>query len=131
MDQGWHSEAANLFTQTADLDRGGEVVSSGDAITRLYSLRSRLQATRRVISLRIRRLSNGEALASSYIAMYRFEAGSGANAYPVHRLVPSALGDHVLPFDTAWMREGLTGIEHPTIWTAERNTELWTALRGT
>ena len=39
--------------------------------------------------------------------------------------------NHVLPFDTARMFEELSGSEHPTIWTAERDTELWAALRGT
>jgi hypothetical protein len=38
--------------------------------------------------------------------------------------------DHVLPFDTARMREELSGTQDPTIWTAERDAELWSALRG-
>ncbi|MFT8246491.1 MBL fold metallo-hydrolase [Roseomonas sp. BN140053] len=37
---------------------------------------------------------------------------------------------HVLPFDVARMHEELGGTEHPTIWTAERDQELWNTLRG-
>lgn len=38
--------------------------------------------------------------------------------------------EHVLPFDTTRMREELTGTEHPTVWTADRDRELWRLLRG-
>lgn len=37
---------------------------------------------------------------------------------------------HALPFDVARAFEELQGTEHPTIWTAERDQELWQALRG-
>jgi glyoxylase-like metal-dependent hydrolase (beta-lactamase superfamily II) len=37
---------------------------------------------------------------------------------------------HVLPFDVARAHEELSGVEHPTIWTAERDKALWSALRG-
>jgi len=36
---------------------------------------------------------------------------------------------HVLPFDVARAFEELQGTEHPTIWTAERDKELWQILR--
>lgn len=37
---------------------------------------------------------------------------------------------HVLPFDVARVYDELSGIEHPRIWTAERDQELWTILRS-
>jgi hypothetical protein len=37
---------------------------------------------------------------------------------------------HVLPFDVTRAYEELTGTEHPTIWTAERDAELWKLLHG-
>ena len=37
---------------------------------------------------------------------------------------------HVLPFDVARVHEELSGTEHPRIWTAERDKELWAVLRG-
>lgn len=37
---------------------------------------------------------------------------------------------HVLPFDVARMAEELGGAEHPTIWTADRDRQLWATLRG-
>jgi glyoxylase-like metal-dependent hydrolase (beta-lactamase superfamily II) len=39
------------------------------------------------------------------------------------------LFNHVLPFDVARMHEELSGTEHPTIWTAERDKALWRTLR--
>ena len=37
---------------------------------------------------------------------------------------------HVLPFDVSRAFDELRGIEHPVVWTAERDRELWQALRG-
>lgn len=37
---------------------------------------------------------------------------------------------HVLPFDVARVCDELQGIEHPRVWTAERDHELWQVLRG-
>jgi len=37
---------------------------------------------------------------------------------------------HVLPFDVARAYEELRGTEHPTVWTAERDRELWQTLRN-
>jgi len=37
---------------------------------------------------------------------------------------------HVLPFDVSRAYDELRGIEHPAIWTADRDRELWQVLRG-
>jgi glyoxylase-like metal-dependent hydrolase (beta-lactamase superfamily II) len=37
---------------------------------------------------------------------------------------------HVLPFDVSRAFDELQGTEHPRIWTAERDRELWQVLRG-
>jgi len=37
---------------------------------------------------------------------------------------------HVLPFDVSRAFDELSGIEHPRVWTAERDRELWDQLRG-
>ncbi|MBO9648086.1 MAG: MBL fold metallo-hydrolase [Variovorax sp.] len=37
---------------------------------------------------------------------------------------------HVLPFDVSRAYDEVRGIEHPVIWTAERDQELWQILRG-
>lgn len=37
---------------------------------------------------------------------------------------------HVLPFDVARAFDELSGIEHPRVWTAQRDQELWQVLRG-
>lgn len=40
------------------------------------------------------------------------------------------LFNHVLPFHVARAHEELSGVEHPTVWTAGRDTASWNALRG-
>lgn len=37
---------------------------------------------------------------------------------------------HVLPFDVARAYDELTGTEHPRVWTADRDRELWQVLKG-
>lgn len=37
---------------------------------------------------------------------------------------------HVLPFDVSRAYDELNGMEHPVVWTAERDRELWQILRG-
>jgi glyoxylase-like metal-dependent hydrolase (beta-lactamase superfamily II) len=37
---------------------------------------------------------------------------------------------HVLPFDVARVFDELSGIEHPRVWTAERDQELWAICAG-
>ena len=38
--------------------------------------------------------------------------------------------EHCLPFVVARLWEELDGVEHPTIWTPERDREIWARLRG-
>jgi len=41
-----------------------------------------------------------------------------------------AIFDHCLPFDVARAYDEAKGMDHPRIWTAERDLELWAALEG-
>ncbi len=38
--------------------------------------------------------------------------------------------EHCLPFDVARLWEELDGVERPTIWTAQRDREVWDQLQG-
>ena len=38
--------------------------------------------------------------------------------------------EHTLPFDVARVWEELKGVDRPTIWTAERDREIWAQLQG-
>jgi len=38
--------------------------------------------------------------------------------------------EHTVPFDVARVVEELSGVEHPTVWTVERDREIWDALQG-
>jgi len=43
---------------------------------------------------------------------------------------PFALYEHCLPFNVARAYDEARGIEEPTVWTAERDREIWAALQG-
>ncbi|MGE8591502.1 MAG: MBL fold metallo-hydrolase, partial [Alcaligenes sp.] len=38
--------------------------------------------------------------------------------------------DHCMPFDVARAYDEVNGHEHPQIWTAERDLEMWKQLEG-
>jgi hypothetical protein len=38
--------------------------------------------------------------------------------------------EHCLPFDVSRAYDEASGIKHPRIWTAERDMQMWKALRG-
>ena len=48
--------------------------------------------------------------------------------YPTYGHWP--IFEHTLPFDVARVWEELQGVERPTIWTAERDREIWAQLQG-
>ncbi|MNG37536.1 hypothetical protein D3C84_1249240 [compost metagenome] len=65
------------------------------------------------------------------------EAGDGlrgcferAQAAMLPRFGDWPVFQHVLPFDVSRAFDELSGIEHPRVWTAERDHELWQLLRA-
>jgi hypothetical protein len=41
-----------------------------------------------------------------------------------------AIYEHCMPFNVARAYDEAQGLDHPRIWTAERDREMWTALQG-
>ena len=41
-----------------------------------------------------------------------------------------AIYEHCMPFNVSRAYDEAKGIEHPVIWTAERDRAMWAALRG-
>jgi hypothetical protein len=41
-----------------------------------------------------------------------------------------AIYEHCLPFNVSRAFDEASGIDHPVIWTAERDREMWGALQG-
>jgi glyoxylase-like metal-dependent hydrolase (beta-lactamase superfamily II) len=66
-------------------------------------------------------VQRGESLKQAY---------SRAEAAMTPRFGDWPVFQHVLPFDVARVYDELSGVEHPRIWTAERDKELWQVLRG-
>lgn len=80
-----------------------------------------------------------QAFLSTLLASVRagLEAGEGLRACfeRAEAAMKPRFGDwpvfqHVLPFDVSRAYDELRGIEHPVVWTAERDRALWQTLRG-
>ena len=41
-----------------------------------------------------------------------------------------AIYEHCMPFNVARAYDEAQGLDHPRIWTAERDREMWAALQG-
>ena len=70
-----------------------------------------------------------------------YEAYASAEALRAHgsgavftKLAPRYAGypifDHTMPFNVQRAWDELEGIDHPRIWTAERDRQVWDALQG-
>ena len=74
--------------------------------------------------------------------LYQYTAAAAAGgrplraAYPdVYQAMKAKYGDwfifeHCMPFDVSRAYDEVRGIEHPRIWTAERDREMWAELHG-
>lgn len=80
-----------------------------------------------------------QSFLSTLIDAVRQSLAVGEDLRQCHERAAAAMGplfghwpvyQHVLPFDVARVREELSGTEHPRVWTAERDRELWEILRG-
>ncbi len=58
------------------------------------------------------------------------EAFEAAHAALAPRFGQWPIFEHCLPFDVARLWEEYDGVERPTIWTAERDREVWAQLQG-
>jgi hypothetical protein len=58
------------------------------------------------------------------------EAWEACRAVCDAKFAEYAIYEHCLPFNVARAFDEARGIEHPRIWTAERDKAMWEALQG-
>jgi glyoxylase-like metal-dependent hydrolase (beta-lactamase superfamily II) len=93
--------------------RGREAVDAAIAQTRGF-LESMIAQVRRV-------QASGGSLKDAFEACHA-ELAPTFGSWPIF--------EHCLPFDVARLWEELAGVERPTIWTAERDRQVWDQLQG-
>ena len=93
--------------------RGGYLVNAQDCEQAIDLTRSFLQALLDTVRAS---LAAGESLRECY-ARAQVAMQPRFGDWPIYQ--------HVLPFDVSRVYDELSGIEHPRIWTAERDRQLW------
>ncbi|VCU70516.1 Beta-lactamase 2 precursor [Pigmentiphaga humi] len=116
---------SGTLQQLRNLDAEVAVPGRGAALIGAAQVRDAIDGTRGFLDTILAHarssLDNGESLRTCYektLAAMKPSYGD----WPVFQ--------HVLPFDVARAMEELSGGEHPTVWTAERDRELWDLLHG-
>jgi len=101
------------------------VPGRGAALQGEASVRQGIQSTRAFVSDIYNRVATGVAAGETLGNIYRAT---------VQQLRPIyghwAIFDHCMPFNVSRAFDEASGIEHPRIWTAERDRELWASLEG-
>jgi glyoxylase-like metal-dependent hydrolase (beta-lactamase superfamily II) len=117
--QAWSRTLDKLESLNADI----LVPGRGAALRDPQACRAAIDGTRRFVQTVLETVRQGIAQNASVKECYErtlhaMEPEFGN--WPVFR--------HVLPFDVVRAHEELTGVEHPSVWTAERDVELWNLL---
>ena len=101
------------------------VPGRGAALTSRAAIEEAIEATGRFITRLYEEAAKGVAAGKSLKAV--FEESYAALEKDYGRWV---IFEHCMPFDVARAYDEASGIEHPRIWTKERDLEMWRALRG-
>ena len=109
---------AALDAQALVPGRGEALSSPGDVATALAMTRAFVN---RLYDSVADSVARGRTLSEAYEAAYT-------------ALQPDCVGwaifDHCMPFNVSRAYDEASGLEHPRIWTAARDREMWAALRG-
>jgi len=109
----------------ADYGFAALVPGRGAALQGEASVRQGILSTRAFVSDVYNRVANGVAAGETLGSIYRAT---------VEQLRPIyghwAIFDHCMPFNVSRAFDEASGIEHPRIWTAERDREMWASLEG-
>ena len=101
------------------------VPGRGDALTDRATVREAIAMTRDFVQTLYTQaelsVARGRTLKETYEAA-RTVMDPEFGAYAIY--------EHCQPFNVARAYDEASGIEHPTIWTAERDQEMWAALQG-
>ena len=98
--------------------RGNAMLSAADADRAIAGTAAFLRDMRRHVEAGVKA---GKGLRAVYEETYRALAPTYGQW---------VIFEHCMPFDVSRCFDEMSGIEHPRIWTAERDIELWKTLQG-
>ena len=101
------------------------VPGRGDALTSTDLVREGIALTRSFLTTLY-----GSVAQSAARGLSLKEAFEGCRAVMDPKFRSFAIYEHCLPFNVARAYDEAQGLEHPRIWTAERDREMWAALQG-
>lgn len=101
------------------------VPGRGDALTHKDEVKDGLALTRDFLTTLYGSVSESAAKGLSLK-----DAFDRANAAMVPRFGNFAIFDHCQPFNVARAYDEASGLDHPRIWTAERDIDMWAKLQG-
>lgn len=101
------------------------VPGRGEALLTSESSREAIEGTRRFVSDLYAIVQAGVRAGRSLQAVYREACDRLRPVYGQW-----VIFDHCMPFDVARAYDEAGGVDHPRVWTAERDREMWAALEG-
>jgi len=122
---GHFSDWADTLDNIASLDPVAIAPGRGDALVGRDMVAKALAATADFVESTYRPVAKVAARGGSLK-----EAWDAVRAACDPKFKDYAIYEHCLPFNVARAYDEARGIDHPRIWTAERDREMWAALQG-
>ena len=122
---GYFSDWADTLNNIAGFDPVAIAPGRGDALIGREMVAKALEATADFVDSTYRPVAKVAARGGSLK-----EAWDAVRAACDHKFKDYAIYEHCLPFNVARAYDEARGIDHPRIWTAQRDLDMWAALQG-
>jgi len=122
---GYFNDWADTLNNIAGFDPVAIAPGRGDALIGREMVAKALDATADFVESTYRPVAKVAARGGSLK-----EAWDAVRAACDHKFKDYAIYEHCLPFNVARAYDEARGIDHPRIWTAQRDQEMWAALQG-
>jgi len=122
---GYFSDWADTLNNIAGFDPVAIAPGRGDALIGREMVAKALEATADFVESTYRPVAKVAARGGSLK-----EAWDAVRAACDHKFKDYAIYEHCLPFNVARAYDEARGIDHPRIWTAQRDLDMWAALQG-
>jgi len=122
---GYFNDWADTLNNIAGFDPVAIAPGRGDALIGREMVAKALEATADFVESTYRPVAKVAARGGSLK-----EAWDAVRAACDHKFKDYAIYEHCLPFNVARAYDEARGIDHPRIWTAQRDLDMWAALQG-
>jgi glyoxylase-like metal-dependent hydrolase (beta-lactamase superfamily II) len=122
---GYFNDWADTLNNIAGFDPVAIAPGRGDALIGREMVAKALDATADFVESTYRPVAKVAARGGSLK-----EAWDAVRAACDHKFKDYAIYEHCLPFNVARAYDEARGIDHPRIWTAQRDLDMWAALQG-